>query len=649
MTSMTTALFSRDILRRVCDYQHGLCEDMRPCLLFPDRSSLDELLANDWDETDTLPPINPFEVMANIGGNFMSSWLTIHSVGRLSVLFECVERAREPILVWAAFMGRLDVLSWVHGQIDLRMCSDNLLAAAVDHINVLEYLGSVGYAINPTKAAQQAAICGRAASLEFLLAHFSVCHDWLDKDTIAAMSFRDHRVVWDVVQPQLVENPILLVHATTYSAAYNHLDTANRLLHILNGLQRQIDATDDVIDSALCIASASGNLEGLQWLFAFPTLPESERANFEVRCLSAAARAGQSIVANSLVPRITPDTLVDIYLCDDVDGSILAGAVDPRAQLDLFDVEREAAYWSVEKLCRVFDTFIALKAPGPLRTDALKVCLWSYVSTGQLEPLPWLVGCLAHSDVRYIVHTRKALENGFRSGGVPLLEYFEAMDIHLLPEVMDSALASELPHSSDKTTLPWWLTHDDDLDSRNLSDKERLMQWLVARRGGRIATLGHMLIQLARRRGFITTQLPPERSAVHQLKTLVREWMALADEGTKRSVLKACLQETSQPAVVQFFDSLLTTEPQLFSLLVITRPLATVEKLHSILVQSSSPDKHRQIESDALVEAALVGRFGVAKFLMKTMNGQNEEAVKRALEAATPFRNFTMLQILRNK
>ncbi|KAF0715291.1 Aste57867_3459 [Aphanomyces stellatus] len=633
MASATLIHISRDALRQICQFQDGICEDMRPFLSLRPFASLKESRSDDW--TRALAPIYPHQDMANAVDAMLPSWLALNNMDRLSLLLDCIDWLEEPILVWAANRGRVDVLTWVHGRLNLCQCSDNLLVAAVGELSVLEFLDGIGYSAKATQAMQQAAIRGDRSCMEFIHTTFSLPHDWIDRNTIAGMSFESQ--VWDVVLSQLVHNPSFLRQAIVLSAANNHVDTATSLLS--EAVDFSIDASDEAFNTALWMASSHGHLEGLQWLFGLPTFQATDRMDLDESCLLAAANARQAAVGHWFIPRVAPDALLQIFLRDkNAADSILADVVDPNAALNFEEIEELVPNWSFQKLRHVFDMFTLLKIPGPVRTDALKTCLWRKVAQGHMEAVQWLAEYLTPSEVRNVVVERRALEYGLGAGGVPLLEYFEAQGMHMPPDQMDAALASRYRNMRDETRLPWWLYNDEDLDDRNLSDQHKMTRWLVSRRGGCVATMGHMLVQLSHR----------ERT-IQQFQTLHRTWLSMVDDADVKSrVLKTCVQEANS-IICGYFESLLETDPHLFAYFASTHEITTVRRLHAMLAQSCPSDLFRQVESEALVEAAVKGRYGVVQYFVQAMNGQNKDAIKRARKAATPYGKMAVLHLLRNK
>ncbi|KAF0683822.1 Aste57867_24138 [Aphanomyces stellatus] len=614
MRPATSVLLSRDVVRLVCEYQSGICDDMRPFLPLRIMASTVDDVSDDDEES--LTSIGALQAMANGVASVLPKWLASFSMDRLRLLFDCVQGVREPILVWAASTARLDVLMWVHIHYDLRVCSDNLLVAGVAQLTVLSYLHSIKFTTKTTKAVVQAATEGHVASLAFLLTEFQVPQNWLNGGTVSRVAGGGHREILAFLLPQLEQVPQLLWQVTTHTAAYNHIELAAWLYTQLVALDVPIHADDDTLESPLWIASTGGHVDGLEWLLNLVALVDAtEVATWEDFCFSAATRYRQVQVVNFLIPRVSPTTIVETYLYDDSDGLLLHAVVDRdfNVQVDN-DVVEMVLRWSLDKLRQVLDTFTLFQHQPRLRTDTLKKCLHRVVSFGRrMDLVPWLVGGLQHEDVQDVVITQKALHVGFLRGGVPMLDFFDAHDIHMPPTEIDHKLFLILRQARDKSVLPRWLDNslDDNLDTAN---EDSIARWLVLRRGGRVAVFGRLLVRLAQ-----------GKNTLDQFKTLFNGWLSLSTTSDESNqVIQECMKHIRSPEVLNYFESLLVTDPSLFVLMAPTLHLGTVRKMHSLLAQTVSHDELIRLESKALVEAAAAGHCSAVQFLENIVNAKQK-------------------------
>ncbi|KAF0683827.1 Aste57867_24143 [Aphanomyces stellatus] len=601
MRLTTTVLLSRDVLHLVCKYQCGIYEDMRPFLSLRVASTADDTYS-DVDEEATFSAL---QEMASAVELIFPAWLASFSMDRLWLLFDCIDGVREPILAWAASTARLDVLVWVHEQYNIHECSSKLLVAGVRQLSVLAYLQRINYRNNLEQAAIEAAVQGLVPNLSLLMTELQTPTDWLDGRTVSRIAHGGHRPVLEYLLPQLVLHPDLLVRATTYAAAYNHVAMAAWLHTYLVDLHVALEANDETFESPLWIATSRGHLDGLQWLVdLLARVDAAQVAAWVEFCLGVATRYRQAHVVEWLVPQVpSSSTLLQIYLSDDSDGTLLDAAVDAHAVVAAGMLADEVTSWSIEKLQHAFGKLDILKL-DPGRTDALKQCLFQVVSYGSLALVPWLVGNLRPMDVVDVVCTQRALHRGLHRGGVPMLDLFEAQNILLPPEDMDDVLYSLLRQAADATSVPSWLGPQDYMTDENSSNDVQIAQWFVVRRGGKLAVLGLLLVRLAQRKKTTT-----------QFKILYNAWLPLVDENEKNRVVMACLEKTNSPEIVQFFETVLATDPHLFVLMATTLQLGTVRKMHGFLAKSVSPDVLRSVESEALVRATLGGHRGIMEFL----------------------------------
>ncbi|KAF0683828.1 Aste57867_24144 [Aphanomyces stellatus] len=624
-----TTIQPQDLLHAlslISQYQHGICEDMRPFLSLPLRLCLcDEVYAYRFKAT---VPVSPFQTIADVVESVLPLWLNTHGMERLGTLFACLERAREPVLLWAASKARIDVLAWGHDKYDLQVCSRSLLLAGVGQLDVLVYLHGIGYGTDACLATIRAAIHGHASSLAYLLsAGFPQPTNWLDDNTVAGMCFWGHRNTLELILPQIVQDEGLLRLATTAAAAHNHLDMANWLYDQLLHLDFQLVFYDDAIDESLYVASRRGHLEGLEWLLdriVVPTdeLGEPEHGDLKERCLGYATLARQRPVVDWLVPKVSSSSIVSIYLHYDDDGSMLNDVVDSGYDLDERTVVENMLRWSSEKLQRVLDTFDTFQQHGSTRTNLLKKCLYRVVMNGMVAHVPWLVACLDPADIRDVVCSQKALCLGLLQGGVPMLDLFESHCIHLTSDEMDDAMFTILRSLGDSSVLPNWLrSHDPAIQ---LANEDTIARWLVVRRGGLASVIGVFLPRLAQ-----------SKKTILQFKALFNAWEPLVDDEEKIRVLTECLRRAKNVDILYFVESLVPANPKLFAIMATTRHLGSFRRVHVAFAQSVHAEELLRMESEALICAAATGQRGIAQFLQDKIGSKNNDAVALAQEQAT--------------
>ncbi|KAF0719651.1 Aste57867_890 [Aphanomyces stellatus] len=604
---------------------------MRPFLTLPSVSWPEEHMAAFWSFTDDNRA--PLREVADMVEKFIAPWLAEYSVNRITYLFDCLAKVREPILVWAAYTGRLDVLVGVHDRYDLGLCSDNLLVAGMAHLDVLTYLHNIGYQAKAGHAAEQAAIHGHESSLKFLLPSFQVAPGWLGEKAVAGISCRGHSHIFSLLLTQLVGTPHLLHLATTFAASYSHMSLANWLHSQWMHLNLPLALHENALNDALWIASSGGFLDGLQWLMQVFVVDTTELVEAVTLCLSSATRYGHHAVVDWLVPQATPRVITDIFFRDDIDGTLLIAAIDPTIEIDADDVANAMYSWSLDKLQRVLDTFESLHRPGPTRTATLKTWLFKAVTDGRVEFVPWLVECLDPDDVRSVVCFQRALFRGMHKGGVPLLVLFESMDMHLPHDVMDITMYVSLRQEPDKSMLPSWL---EDNDNGGLDDTNQVARWCMTRRGGRVATLGRLLVRLSQ-----------GKKTFEQFNLLYATWLPLADDASKQAVLKSCVQTTNHE-IFQFLESRVPSYPHMFVFIAMTRRLGPIRRCLGILADSMTPDELLRVQCDALVESAAAGYSRVMQFLATQIDGQNQAAIIRAREAAVAHGKTAMVSLLRD-
>ncbi|KAH9124659.1 hypothetical protein AeMF1_004622 [Aphanomyces euteiches] len=128
MTSWTTLLV-RDILRRICEYQRGIYEDVVPFRRF---------LSNGATVHGTSKQAQAFE-------SILFRWLALYpSTSRLLDSYEPIKHA---LACHCAYTGRVKILQYLHERYILQSVAANLcqMAIAGQRLDVLEYLVCIGY------------------------------------------------------------------------------------------------------------------------------------------------------------------------------------------------------------------------------------------------------------------------------------------------------------------------------------------------------------------------------------------------------------------------------------------------------------------------------------------------------------------------
>ncbi|KAF0719647.1 Aste57867_886 [Aphanomyces stellatus] len=332
---------------------------------------------------------------------------------------------------------------------------------------------------------------------------------------------------WTVYLPTLVQRPELFQKATIAAAA-----TDLRLARWLHDqmVKRQVALWVD--HDALGNVIGAGALDGLQWLLQVWNVGMPDRAQLDRFCLHRAMESRQKNVAEWMATRVPKPTLLSAYLLSDRDGDMLydvahAGGLDSVE----FDSGRISG-WSLEKSMRVLDKCLVLEHSGNVRLDRMKKYLWYATSHAKMRSLQWLVRVINPVDVHEVVYAtrpfidrKNALQIGLRRGGVPFLELFESVGVHLSPDEMDSEFNDAIRMSIDCSfgALPLWLSddrHTYDVDSKTTA----MLTWLVERRGGRAVVLRHLILKRS-------------SSLTCFFANLVFEWISLPDtqlDGFKR-------------------------------------------------------------------------------------------------------------------
>ncbi|KAF0715292.1 Aste57867_3460 [Aphanomyces stellatus] len=549
-TTTASILCSPDVLHLVCQYQSGMHEDILPFrgIYFPFNLQFD--LHLNWGMQES--PMSLFQTMADTFDGMIPPWLSMYSIDRLGLLFDGrLEHLREPILLWAAYVGRLDVLVWADTHYGLGACSENLLVAAVGQTNIITYLHSIGYRTKSGFATQLAAIHGHLLSLTCLLSEFQVPDNWLNVDTAQRFSYRGHRHILEYLVPRLTRNPPLLCEAMMYVATYSDLEIAKWLHSVLVCLHPKVSTYDHGLINAVYSASQKGSLDVVQWLLQISDVDNTELTYVQTVCLNLATGARQRDVVDWIVPRVSPTTILHAYLLYDMDGSMLSAVVDPNIDIEGQLVSRYARNWSFEKTQIVFDTLALLKQPSSIRTVILKQCLFEVITHTQLETIPYYVKRLTADEVREILYKDRAMHVAlYRHGGDAMLDVLEALDIHFSNDEMDDQMYTILRQTSNKKRVPMWLQQvDDQLESF----MDRIAHWFLKRRGGRVAVLGRLLVRLAH-----------GKKTIVQFNTLFRAWSPLVNEAERIRVFKACLEHTSNADMLRCFDTLVPSNPAFF-------------------------------------------------------------------------------------
>ncbi|KAH9072061.1 hypothetical protein Ae201684P_021198 [Aphanomyces euteiches] len=128
MTPWTTLLVP-DILRRICEYQRGIYEDVVPFRRF---------LSNGATVHGTSKQAQAFE-------SVLSPWLALYpSISRLVASYEPIKHA---LACHCAYTGRAGILQHLHKRYILQSVAVNLcqMAIAGQRLDVLEYLVCIGY------------------------------------------------------------------------------------------------------------------------------------------------------------------------------------------------------------------------------------------------------------------------------------------------------------------------------------------------------------------------------------------------------------------------------------------------------------------------------------------------------------------------
>ncbi|KAF0684297.1 Aste57867_23715 [Aphanomyces stellatus] len=144
---MATALTTPDLLGIICQYQHGVPEDMLPF----------SALASTYD----------FPRGAKVVDALFLPWLRIYGFSRLPRLVDAVLGMQDCVLQYAAYFDHIDILQVFQTAAFL---PGNLttLAAGEGHVDVLKYLDKIGYIrtneLSPHHNAQRLSTAAMAAA-----------------------------------------------------------------------------------------------------------------------------------------------------------------------------------------------------------------------------------------------------------------------------------------------------------------------------------------------------------------------------------------------------------------------------------------------------------------------------------------------------
>ncbi|KAF0719649.1 Aste57867_888 [Aphanomyces stellatus] len=590
-------LLAPALMPLICTYQDGIYEDMRPFLVLPPYS---DPTNEDLDAIDKV----------------VTPWLGEYGVNRLALLFGCMERVRKSILVWAIFKVRLDVLNWMQGRYDLLACADNLLvmASKSGHLCVLEYLHGIGYDTNAVMATRQAAIYGFVAGVSTLQSQYHIPDAWLDEDTVGGIASGGFLLMLETLQPILAQRPFLFRKAMAAAASKGHLPLAQWLHRQVLEHNLQVIVDQDAVERA----AMDGQLNGLQWLLDVwdSVMTASDRMDLLEYGLFWATSHRQKDTALWLAGHVPPSTVTSLFLRNDHEGDILIDFVDPDSDLSDGFLATTVSNWSDSKVQLVFDTFFCLQVGGLVRSSALRECLWQATAHGMVATVQWLADAMELKDVDDVVHSKmfyrpnSALFCGFRKGGVPMLELFNARGIHLTPTDMDRLLYLALCDEPDKSTLPPWLSSNK-VGKVGSGPSPAALQWLVVRRGGRADVMGRMLVRHA-----------IGKKNFKQFKTIYNEWLSLVQQNdADRSTIQAkCLTKGRVDMVLY----MLACSPSLFVEFAMTASLPAVGSLHAMTARAVSAAELQVVEDDALKQCVVQGRNDIAHLLRQKMRGNGK-------------------------
>ncbi|KAF0683831.1 Aste57867_24147 [Aphanomyces stellatus] len=406
--------------------------------------------------------------------------------------------------------------------------------------------------------------------------------------------------------PVLVQQPRLFSEAVVIAAANGHLALADWIHQQM--LTHKISLVVYVSDVETAISR--GHLTGVKWVLKVcsPELHETFQSRINKYGLMFAIKHRQAEIVGWFSAYLTPEDLVEAYFNYDDDGSMLCDVVDPHANVDEVLVVSSVSRWVMPKVQQVFDKFVCLHQSGLFRTHALAGCLFHAVLSGNVPTMAWLIENMDRQQVHDVLFKKSSdflgypLQHGIYRSGASMLDMLEAHGIYFTPEEIDQELYQALRQEQDKTAVPAWLS-----GSTQPNTRISALEWLVERRGGRVAVMGRMIMRLA----------SGGKRQFERFKTLYNEWLLLVhdDLDERRSIKIKCLA-TGRAFLKQHMFS---HNPQLFVDLVTTESLTVVASAYAKTERVVALEVLRAIEIESLSKAINCGRQDIIQFLERKM------------------------------
>ncbi|KAF0685432.1 Aste57867_22698 [Aphanomyces stellatus] len=399
----------------------------------------------------------------------LTPWLAQYELTtRLPVALDLFPNLRQAILEFASLEGRVDVLDVVHihylpaGLTKIPASHLEEPASSNGHLHVLEYLHSIGCERKHWHQCTTLAINGgHMPVLEYL------------HDTYAFKTWFNEAMLTKAFRTNKLAVFAFLYKAWMSTTPKNNDDERRQQEHKYLDLvvtKASLDATWMTILKVMVPAMQIHNNDAVVKVFM-----TNRRSHVMVECLDASFH----VPLRDIVVSTRPDE---------------------------------------EQLRRLFDTFPWLREPGPAQDDAWRRYFVDAIHMINLPIMQWLVQHPAldrRVAQEVLENDQRGLEFAVYAGNLEMINLYAAFGVPISDVLVQKALNMEWT----KVHLVKYLVHDP------TAILDGWYAWLVARYGGRVAVMGH-LIQHAMQSKVLFDEFP----------ALYKAWQDEADENDKEPV-----------------------------------------------------------------------------------------------------------------
>ncbi|KAF0714811.1 Aste57867_3674 [Aphanomyces stellatus] len=508
-------------------------------------------------------------------------WFETHGIARVPFLIKsAASDLKGPLVVCAVHHNFIDLLVMMVHQYAAHESMEYLLQDAAErgHLPVVAYLHDIGYHRRVPNAAKLAATHGHVHVLAYLHRHVAPIQSWMLQaldSVVLGGPMASLEYLLEAADPKvLIENecnPLTLRQVVARClkaavkareaptaawlarrmAASHHGDDILQLLHrslcdadyLLDCVVDVVDVSDDTL-ALFCDAGAP--VAKLQTIFATLTClaaNDDRHLLAQTRCLERALSQGNVKVAKWLVDVMPPATWEKVFYSPSVIAQISTSrnsaiveslANVPAISDDILMLFCHAGAF-VANLAAVFSTLTCLINDEARRSRAQVRCLERSLDQGNIEAAKWLLESMPVAAWGPVLESPSVVARAVETRHLNILLLLETYGVAADKALLAAATSDRLKdviHFLNTTRIDGKQSQTSSADTC-ASGEWKWNEWLVARQGGRVVVMRHVLVVMAQ-----------SKQHLNLFASLYNGWLSQEKSKSQRAyVQKSCFQK----------------------------------------------------------------------------------------------------------